>query len=75
MKKKLIKKIAVVTALGAEIYEVGFKSVDKIYMADVCINGDPFSHYCGYDKNGFLLFTINQCCPCVVDYLNEGDLK
>jgi len=75
MKSSLIKKISVVTALGAEIYEVGRNSIDKIFMDDVCITGDPHSHYCGYDKKGFLLFTISPCCPCVVDYLNDGDLK
>ena len=65
---RLIKKIAVVTALGAEIYKIGDK-VDKIYMDNIIITGDPCCHYCGYDKDGILLFTINPSCPCVVEYL------
>lgn len=65
----LIGKISVVTALGAEIYEVGRKAIDRIYMDDIYITGDPYSHYCGYDKEGILLFTISPSCPCVVDYL------
>ena len=71
--KELIKKIAIVTNLGAEVYwqgqEIDGEIVDKIFMDNVTITGDPFSHYCGYSEKGKLLFTINPHCPCVVDFL------
>lgn len=42
--------------------------VDRIKINTMRINGDLYEHFCGYDKNDDMLFSINCLAPCVVTY-------
>lgn len=69
---RTIRSVAVVTATGAEVYMLGKiidgMTVSRISVADISIEGDPYMHYCGFDSNDKLIFTINPHAPCVVEY-------
>lgn len=68
----MINKIDIVTQSGASSYWVGKIigncEVSEIKRAAIKFTGDPFDHYCGYNKKGEMLFSINCLCPCVVEY-------
>ena len=72
---RTIKSIAVVPSTGAEVYHLGKvidgREVHRISIADIYIEGDPCLHYCGFDINDGLIFTINPHTPCVVEYSNK----
>lgn len=69
---KNIRSITIVTAQGVKHYQVGDKvndePVDRITMAELYFQGDPFDHYIGYTSNGKALFSINCLVPCVIEY-------
>jgi len=68
-----ILSITIVTQSGAKAYHVGDtalngKTIACIKQAELHFTGDPFDHYCGYDKVGEMIFSINCLCPCEVLY-------
>jgi hypothetical protein len=67
-----IIRLSIVTAMGANTYEVGgyagSKKIAEIKVVQIRSNGDQFEHYCGYDDKGQLLFTVDKLCPCDVLY-------
>lgn len=69
---RTIRSVAVVASTGAEVYRLGKiidgRTVARISIADISIEGDPYMHYCGFDSNDELIFTINPHAPCVVEY-------
>lgn len=72
---RTIRSVAVVTATGAEVYQLGKvidgRKVARISIADVFMEGEQFIHYCGFDENDELIFTINPHTPCVVEYVKD----
>lgn len=69
---RTIRSVAVVAATGAEVYMLGKiidgRTVSRISVSDISIEGDPYMHYCGFDAKDELIFTINPHAPCVVEY-------
>ena len=69
----MIKRISVVNQQGSNTYQVGDTLdagiVHEIKVHPLYFTGDPFSHYCGFDKNGKLLFSLEPSLPCDVEYL------
>lgn len=69
----MIKEINIITSMGAKSYRVGQKInvsvVDNIKMDYIAFTGDKYSHYCGYDIDGKMLFSVNCLCPCEIEYL------
>jgi len=69
----MIEQITIVTFYYQKTYKVrtacGENIVDNISLQNVYVNGKPFEHYCGYDDNGKMLFTISCNVPCEVKYL------
>lgn len=62
-------KLITVTSENSEIvYRVGVAGVAEIKIADIIFTGDPFSHYCGFDAEGKMMFSISCLVPCVVEY-------
>lgn len=67
-----IQRVSIVTAQGASTHTVGMGSVESITVDPIRINGDPFEHYCCYDKDNKLLVAINCTAPCEIIYFEEG---
>lgn len=69
---RTIRSVAVVASTGAEVYMLGKiidgRTVTRISIADISTEGDSYMHYCGFDSNDELIFTINPHAPCVVEY-------
>lgn len=69
----MIHRISVVSAPGVSTYIVGCQAnggiVAEIKIHPIRFNGDPFQHYCGFDENGKLLFSIEPSAPCDVEYV------
>jgi hypothetical protein len=67
-----ITYLAIVTVSGVKTYTLGDmingKALNKIRLAELHFTGDPFDHYCGYDKDGEMLFSVNCLVPCEVVY-------
>lgn len=69
-----IKRISIVNQSMDSYYSVGQKltggtvSEIKIYPL-VMAMGYPCDHYCGFDKDGKLLFSLEMTLPCDVEYL------
>ena len=69
-----MKQITIVTTQGVSIYRVGQKMlggeaiIERIEIKPLYFTGDPFDHYCGFDKDGNMLFSINCLVPCEVIY-------
>ena len=68
----MIEKINVVTAMGANCYTVGRKcgtgEIDRIEKTPLPIDGDLYDHYCGFDKNNKMLFSVSCTAPCDIEY-------
>lgn len=70
--KSQIKQITLHSKYGLRQYDRGSKVplgediIDRIEVSEMYFNGDPFQHYCGYDKDGLLLFHINPLTPCEI---------
>ena len=68
----MIKEVTIVTAQGVkahtlgEFFNVGI--ITDIKISQLWFQGDPYDHYCGYDLNGTMLFSINCLVPCEVVY-------
>lgn len=69
----MIRQLTLVTTQGVKTYAVGEhvngRKINAITVASLYFTGDPFDHYCGYDKDGEMLFSVNCLCPCEVEYL------
>lgn len=69
---RTIRSVAVVASTGAEVYSLGKiidgRTVARISVDSIAIEGDGYMHYCGFDSNDQLIFTINPHAPCVVEY-------
>ena len=69
----MIKSISIITAQGAKVYCVGDRLsggvVAVIKLDEIRFTGDPYTHYCGYDENGKLLFNVEPSCPHECEYL------
>jgi|GEM_PF-3751599 len=68
-----IRQISIVTALGAETYELGGnvdgRVVNEIKIESLLFHDEFLSHYVGRCAQGQKLFTVNCSCPCVAHYL------
>lgn len=68
----MIKQITIITNQGVKIHEVGNEldnnKIVEIKISDLWFRGEPYEHYCGYDSNGKMLFSINCLVPCEVVY-------
>ncbi len=71
--KEKIKSITVVTQQGTSSHWVGNDGVHEIKEENVFIQGDPFLHYIGRDKDKMILFKINALCPVEVIYFKTSD--
>lgn len=69
----MIKRISVLNQQGSKTYQVGGKLdsgvISEIKIHPLRFTGDPFCHYCGFDENGKLLFSLEPSLPCDVEYL------
>jgi len=67
-----INKISIVTAQGAETYQVGWKVGTKTiaYIKENTryITGDPYSCFTAHDEKGDQLVMIDGNCPVVIEY-------
>lgn len=63
-----IKRISIITAQGASTHEVGRDNVDSIKKMPLTIDGDPIQHYCGFDSENNMLFSISAIAPCEIFY-------
>ena len=64
-----IKSVYCVTPAGVGGMAVGdCDGVVEIRREAVYVQGDPFDHWNGYDKDGNLLRSINCRCPCDIAY-------
>jgi len=68
----VIKSVTVVTAVGVNAHTVGHtcegKKIAEIKISEIRTNGDAYEHYCGYDSDGALIFSVDKLCPCEVIY-------
>lgn len=68
----MIKELTIITAQGVKSYRLGEKvngqTLTTIKIAQLYFTGDPFDHYCGYDENGKMIFSVNCLAPCEVVY-------
>tara|TARA_R110002126_G_C10163141_1_gene472997 strand:- start:111 stop:320 length:210 start_codon:yes stop_codon:yes gene_type:complete len=69
----MIREITIVNQQGTKNYRLGLElesgTIALIKVEYLTFTGDPFSHYCGYNEAGKLLFSIEPSCPCDVEYL------
>lgn len=71
-----IRKLTIITAQGVNCYEVGRpmyyqddkRVIEKIEIKPLYFQGDPYDHYCGFDENGEMMFSVNCLAPCEVIY-------
>lgn len=69
-----MKELTIITAQGVKSYVVGRKIpgtddvIDNIKIKQLYFTGDPYDHYCGFNKDGKMLFSVNCLCPCEVIY-------
>lgn len=67
-----ITELAVITQSGAKVYRVGDnvngKIIETIRLNELHFQGNPFDHYCGYTKEGGMIFSVNCLAPCEVVY-------
>jgi hypothetical protein len=68
-----IKAVSVVTAQGASTHYVGDNNVDSIEQENVLIDGNPYMHYVGRDKEGIAVFKISATAPVEVIYQKTSD--
>lgn len=68
----MIQQITIVSNQGVQTYELGNdlrgSTITKITISELWFRGEPYEHYCGYDSNGTILFSINCLVPCEVVY-------
>jgi hypothetical protein len=68
----MIKELTIITAQGVKSYQLGEKvngqTLTTIKVTQLYFTGDPFDHYCGYDENGKMLFSVNCLALCEVVY-------
>ena len=69
----MIRSISVVTQQKTYSYTVGGEhpagTIAEIKIHPIYFSGDPFDHYCGFDENAKLLFSLEQSVPCDVEYI------
>ena len=69
----MIREITIVNQQGTKNYRLGLDlesgTIALIKMACLGLTVDNFCHYCGYNEEGKLLFSIEPSCPCDVEYL------
>jgi len=69
-----MKEVTIITAQGVKSYRVGDKMfgtnevIAEIKKQGLYFTGDPFDHYCGFDKDGKMIFSVNCLAPCEVIY-------
>lgn len=69
-----MKELIIITVQGVKSYRVGDKMfgtndvIDVIKIHQLHFTGDPYDHYCGFDKNGKMLFSVNCLVPCEIIY-------
>ena len=72
LSKNLIREITIISTPGVKRYTLGEKYngevIFSIKLFALHITGDPVEHYCGFNAEGQILFSINPCCPCTIDY-------
>ena len=70
-----MKEITIITAQGVKNICIGDKYfpsnevITEIKKHALYFNGDPIDHYCGFNIDGKMIFSINCICPCEVRYI------
>lgn len=69
---RLIESIICVNQLGSNQYWIGKELpggvIASIRLSNLVFTGDPYSHYCGFDESGKLLFSLEPSMPLQVEY-------
>ena len=67
-----IKAVYCVTEQGASGMILRADGIEDIKIENILIDGDPFQHYVGRDKDGNMLRSIRMLCPCDIYYEAES---
>lgn len=54
--------------VGGTVFNPDEQVIDQINLSQLHVNGDPFDHYCGYNADGKMIFSVNCLAHCTVVY-------